>query len=121
MKGLSHCVPGIRIEWCKSRARALRWAEKVELLQEEMCRVLQFLKWQADWWDSRRDTVSYSEGLCAYAARQANIRRCMADHFRHLWVPFISPDSLTDSPASSLPLPDLMMPDMALPELADLL
>ncbi|KAG1853790.1 hypothetical protein C8R48DRAFT_610437 [Suillus tomentosus] len=112
---------GVRIEWCKSRARALRWAEEVELLQEEMRRVLQFLKWQADWWDSRRDTVSYSEGLCAYAARQANIRHCMADHFRHLWAPFISPDSLTDSPASSLPLPDLMMPDMALPELADLL
>ncbi|KAG0691527.1 hypothetical protein DFH29DRAFT_1010861 [Suillus ampliporus] len=38
---------GVRIEWCKSRARALRWSEEVELLREEMRRVLQFFAWQA--------------------------------------------------------------------------
>ncbi|KAF9231029.1 hypothetical protein BU15DRAFT_90993 [Melanogaster broomeanus] len=37
----------MRIEWCKARARANRWAEEVELLSEEMRRVLAFLKWQA--------------------------------------------------------------------------
>ncbi|KAG2030597.1 hypothetical protein BDR03DRAFT_1016987 [Suillus americanus] len=44
---------GVRVEWCKARARAMRWAEEVELLQEEMCRVLQFFWWQATWWDER--------------------------------------------------------------------
>lgn len=38
-----------RIEWCKSRARASRWAEEVELLQEEMRRVAEFLSWHAAW------------------------------------------------------------------------
>ncbi|KAG1780019.1 hypothetical protein EV702DRAFT_1024321 [Suillus placidus] len=56
--------------------------------------VLQFLKWQADWWDAHCDTAAHNEGLCAYAARQADIRRCMAGRFCHLWVPFISPESL---------------------------
>ncbi|KAG2354774.1 hypothetical protein BDR07DRAFT_1545883, partial [Suillus spraguei] len=28
----------LRIEWCKSRARAMRWVEEVQLLQEEMRR-----------------------------------------------------------------------------------
>ncbi|KAF5375829.1 hypothetical protein D9615_008231 [Tricholomella constricta] len=30
------------IEWCKSKARSDRWSEEVELLQEEMRRVLEF-------------------------------------------------------------------------------
>ncbi|KAG2028626.1 hypothetical protein BDR03DRAFT_818726, partial [Suillus americanus] len=55
MDGVDGCadggdVDGVRVEWCKSRARALRWAEEVDLLQEEMRRVLQFFNWQANWW-----------------------------------------------------------------------
>ncbi|KAG2750254.1 hypothetical protein P692DRAFT_20421062 [Suillus brevipes Sb2] len=38
----------LRIEWC--RAQSMRWAEEVELLHEEMRRVLQFLRWHAAWW-----------------------------------------------------------------------
>ena len=41
---------GLRIEWCKSWARAMRFTEEVELLQEEMERVLRFLQWQENWW-----------------------------------------------------------------------
>jgi hypothetical protein len=40
----------LRVEWCKSRARAMRFTEEVELLQEEMMRVLRFLEWQEAWW-----------------------------------------------------------------------
>ncbi|KAG2345649.1 hypothetical protein BDR05DRAFT_1013616 [Suillus weaverae] len=87
---------GVRVEWCKSRTRALRWAEEVELLQEEMRHVLQFLEWQADWWAARCDTAAHNEGLSAYAARQADIRHCMAGHFCHLWAPFISPDIMNE-------------------------
>ncbi|KAG1781169.1 hypothetical protein EV702DRAFT_1177489 [Suillus placidus] len=70
---------GVHVEWCKSHARALHWAEEVELLQEEMHCVLQFLEWQADWWTARHDTATHNE-----AARQANICRCMAGHFCYL-------------------------------------
>jgi hypothetical protein len=45
----------VRVEWCKARARAMHWSEEVELLQEEMRRVLQFFGWQATWWDSQRE------------------------------------------------------------------
>ncbi|KIK33973.1 hypothetical protein CY34DRAFT_98753 [Suillus luteus UH-Slu-Lm8-n1] len=63
---------GVRIEWCKSRARALRWSEEVELLKEEMRRVLQFFAWQAAWWEeqgNRRvgECTAHIEGLQAYA------------------------------------------------------
>jgi hypothetical protein len=69
-------LAGVRIEWCKARARALRWAEEVELLQEEMCRVLQFFDWQANWWEEQGrlqicQTAAHNEGLHAYAAQQA--------------------------------------------------
>ncbi|KAG1731230.1 uncharacterized protein EDB91DRAFT_1058930, partial [Suillus paluster] len=65
-------------EWCKSQARAMCWAEEIELLQEEMQRVLQFFNWQANWWDKQQDqlvceTVAQHEGLIAYANKQAHI------------------------------------------------
>ncbi|EMD36395.1 hypothetical protein CERSUDRAFT_18702, partial [Gelatoporia subvermispora B] len=40
----------MRIEWCKARARAARFKEECELLEEEMRRVLQFHRWQGDRW-----------------------------------------------------------------------
>ncbi|KAG1721861.1 uncharacterized protein EDB91DRAFT_1210239 [Suillus paluster] len=43
----------VRLEWCKARAHAHRWSEEVELLLEEMRRVIVFLKWQAAWWKER--------------------------------------------------------------------
>ncbi|KAG2105070.1 uncharacterized protein F5147DRAFT_746489 [Suillus discolor] len=78
---------GVQIEWCKSRARALQWLEEVELLREEMCRVLQFFAWHGAW---------------------------LADHFRVLWTPFLSPEGLIDAPPqlSKHSLPNLMIPDI---------
>ncbi|KAJ7026189.1 hypothetical protein C8F04DRAFT_1212668 [Mycena alexandri] len=66
----------LRIEWAKTRARSLRWTEEVDLLEEEMRRVLQFLTWRAGWWEEqigRRGLPegSQREGETAYAARQA--------------------------------------------------
>ncbi|KAF9467072.1 hypothetical protein BDZ94DRAFT_1329986 [Collybia nuda] len=40
------------IEWCKSRARAMRFIEEIELLSVEMAWVIHFLKWRATWWRS---------------------------------------------------------------------
>ncbi|KAG1812886.1 uncharacterized protein BJ212DRAFT_1448064 [Suillus subaureus] len=80
---------GIHVEWCKSRARALYWAEEVELLQEEMRRVLQFFDWQANWWDKQQDqiiceTVAQCKGLVAYTHKQGHIQWQLASHFRAL-------------------------------------
>ncbi|KIK42783.1 hypothetical protein CY34DRAFT_58396, partial [Suillus luteus UH-Slu-Lm8-n1] len=82
---------GVRVEWCKSRARAARWAEEIDLLREEMRRVLHFLDWQANWWDDQQDrrdceTPAEHEGMVAYANKQADIRRRLAERFRLLWA-----------------------------------
>ncbi|KAG2123716.1 hypothetical protein BD769DRAFT_1628906 [Suillus cothurnatus] len=98
----------LRIEWCKSRARANRWAEEVELLQEEMRRVASFLSWHAGWWEEQanRRTVlpaPEQEGIQGYAKRQAALRRAMRDRFEKMWsvVPALLQPML---PAISLPV-----------------
>ncbi|KAG6828010.1 hypothetical protein H0H92_009670 [Tricholoma furcatifolium] len=85
-------------EWCKSRARAMRFAEEVDLLNEEMHRVLRFLEWKRNSWLSKADFWSQQpigptprgEGLIAYAHRQAGFQVAMASHFRQLWLPIPS-------------------------------
>lgn len=82
--------PAIRVEWCKTRARANRWSEEVELLFEEKRRILQFLGWHAGWWLSKAtarltDNPELNEGLIAYAGRQAALRRKLAKSFAHTW------------------------------------
>ncbi|KAG0695048.1 hypothetical protein DFH29DRAFT_985048 [Suillus ampliporus] len=97
---------GLRIEWCKSRARANRWAEEVELLQEEMRRVADFLSWHAGWWEeqaNRRTTLAApeQEGIEGYAKCQAALHRAMRDRFQKMWsvVPALLEST---SPAISL-------------------
>lgn len=68
----------------------MRWTEEVELLQEEMRRVLQFLLWQAEWWEQQASRIAgssreHTEGVVAYAMRQASIRRLMRAHCIKLW------------------------------------
>ncbi|KAG1791580.1 uncharacterized protein HD556DRAFT_1240578 [Suillus plorans] len=70
----------LRIEWCKSRTRAKRWVEEVQLLREEMRRVTAYLSWHATWWDAQADRrtglePAEVEGLRGYAKRQAAVRR----------------------------------------------
>ncbi|KAG0695574.1 hypothetical protein DFH29DRAFT_264856 [Suillus ampliporus] len=71
-----NALEDMRIEWCKARARVMCWAEEVELLKEEMRRVLQFFEWDAQCWDewglgnTLQDTDE-REGRTAYAKRQA--------------------------------------------------
>lgn len=82
---------GLRIEWCKARARADRWSEEVLLLLEEMRRVIEFFWWQSRWWNERGAAVVsssayYQEGALAYAERQASLRLMMANHCQRLWI-----------------------------------
>jgi hypothetical protein len=100
----------------------MRWAEEVELLDEEMRRVLKFFDWQANWWvlqgDRRTEVdVECLEGIRAYATKQANIRRAFIDHFQILWSPFLSSDGTTLSNIDSDYTADLL--DLSAPPLPE--
>ncbi|KAJ7592036.1 hypothetical protein C8J56DRAFT_781105 [Mycena floridula] len=80
----------MRIQWLKYRARAMRWEEEVELLQEEMRRVNVYLLWQASSWRKKGDDfVSSSqridEGAKAYAQRQSSMYTAMQARNVYLW------------------------------------
>ncbi|KAJ7260647.1 hypothetical protein C8J57DRAFT_1636746 [Mycena rebaudengoi] len=92
----------LRIEWAKTRARSLRWSEEVQLLEEEMRRIVQYLEWQANWWTMRvglrEDKINerQQEGYRAYALRQALLKRSLAASFTKKWEPLTlrCPESL---------------------------
>lgn len=55
----------LQVEWAKVRVRKQRWEEEVLLVQEEMCRVLQFHLWKSQWWQgqaNRRQSQDASGG-----------------------------------------------------------
>ncbi|KAG0693366.1 hypothetical protein DFH29DRAFT_985501 [Suillus ampliporus] len=103
---------GVRVEWCKAQAREMRWAEEAKLLHKEMCHVLQFLWWQATWWDEQgnqhvEENEGCLEGIRAYAAKQGNICHTFTDHFQTLWV-LSGADHTANLPdLSALPPPDI--------------
>ena len=84
-------IPGLRCEWAKSKARAARWAEEVQLLVEEMRRVIAYLDWKAKWWREQGDArlgeleADIADGVSAYAAKQAHIYTSMARSFAATW------------------------------------
>ncbi|KAH9913407.1 uncharacterized protein B0H18DRAFT_960370 [Fomitopsis serialis] len=85
----------VRIEWCKARARAMRWDEECQLLSEEMRRVLAFFKWHIQWWLHHAgrqvweapvgNTTEHAEGRRAYARRQADVRQALHDYCVGAW------------------------------------
>ncbi|KAN0105342.1 hypothetical protein V8E52_011131 [Russula decolorans] len=80
----------LRCEWVKSKARADRWNEEVQLVKEEMRRVLAFLEWKAVWWTEEGGgklgvTPDIADGIRAYAAKQASINRKLAQSFEMHW------------------------------------
>ena len=83
----------LRVEWTTSFARLERWAEEVDLLQEEMRRVVVFLEWRSKDWlakvDVRREGLAsgVQSGLGAYAKKQAAVYHDLAVSFAKLWRP----------------------------------
>jgi len=83
----------MRVEWATSFVRRERWAEEVQLLQEEMRRVVAFLEWKSTDWRSKREARSASvapdiqSGLDAYARKQAAVYHDLAVSFSILWRP----------------------------------
>lgn len=88
----------LKIEFCKSKARADRWTEEVQLLVEEMRRVLAFFESRATDWDGHTGEKTWSaargdvgadcaliEGRRAYAQDQAAQFRGMREYCQNLW------------------------------------
>ncbi|PBK62569.1 hypothetical protein ARMSODRAFT_1024770 [Armillaria solidipes] len=75
----------LRIEWCKTRARAHRWQEEVILVLEEMKRVKAFFAWEARTWLERAAREDVLEGERGYALRQADMHCHMRDHCSRCW------------------------------------
>jgi hypothetical protein len=85
-------VEALRLEWAKTRARAWRWTEEVDLLEQEMDRVGRFLRWKETWWmeiqDQRPSVLEdsiLSKGFTAYARRQSEIQRHLRLRFEGNW------------------------------------
>ncbi|KAF9777678.1 hypothetical protein BJ322DRAFT_1025606 [Thelephora terrestris] len=83
----------VRHEWMTSRARADRWEEESDLLQEEMRRIVMFLEWKSTWWCGRVGSRSCSvtadvqHGIDSYARKQANSYHELAVSLASQWLP----------------------------------
>ncbi|THU87303.1 hypothetical protein K435DRAFT_681856 [Dendrothele bispora CBS 962.96] len=47
-------MDAVQVEWCKSRARMLRWKEEVILLVEEIHRMQEFSLSKGKWWEGQK-------------------------------------------------------------------
>lgn len=68
----------------------MRWTEEVVLLREEMRRVVAYHSWHIGWWKEQATrwpdlSAPETEGMMAYAERQASLRSTMRDFCRHTW------------------------------------
>ncbi|KAF8897005.1 hypothetical protein CPB85DRAFT_1440109 [Mucidula mucida] len=84
----------IKIEWCKARARMLRWEEEIELLLEEMRRVAVYGNWKAAWWRARANahpnaSVALREGITGFATRAAIWEEARVHEVEEKWQPLI--------------------------------
>lgn len=80
----------LRVEWVKARARAAWWSEEVDLLWEEMRRVLVTLCHCVNIWEQHVNKhlhVDHQlvEGITAYAGYQAHLHRALASRFEAMW------------------------------------
>ncbi|KAJ7627908.1 hypothetical protein DFH06DRAFT_909260, partial [Mycena polygramma] len=77
---LTICRTGVRVEWSKAKARKIRWVEEVQLLREEMKRVLRMLRTIQREWIARAEQwgnidQELADGLKAYAMRQVYVHQ----------------------------------------------
>ncbi|KAJ7916080.1 hypothetical protein B0H13DRAFT_2231764 [Mycena leptocephala] len=87
-----------------ARARHMRWGEEVDLLEEEMRRVLQFLQWRSDWWMEQVGRRGLAEGAqlegeTAYAVRQAGVQMELHRLFTKDWEATLEDGSAEDDEA----------------------
>lgn len=82
----------VRVEWCKAWARSRRWTEEVNLLLEEMRRVVAFHEYKVKWWKERCDglgciwpSVDHAEGARAYASEHAAMHEDLITQCKLVW------------------------------------
>lgn len=84
----------LRVEWAKSKARALRWWEEVVLLSEEMRRVIAYSQAKRLEWQSIAEQRSINEpgmdtmlreGIAAYAYEHAAMEERIAKDLEKKW------------------------------------
>lgn len=98
-----------RYEWMTCQARADRWKEEEELLQEEMRRVVVYLEWKSQMWSDRVGirvglcTPDIQNGINAYAHRQSNTYNEIAVLFSSQWLPYLNACGLKTEWAKTLP------------------
>ncbi|KAF7315023.1 CxC2 domain-containing protein [Mycena indigotica] len=86
----------VRVEWSKARARRARWNEEVELIREEMKRVLRSLRFAQNEWAARATSArlfvdpEVANGLRAYALRQVELHKRIAEGFYTEWRKSVS-------------------------------
>ena len=99
----------VRYEWMTCRARADRWMEEEELLQEEMRRVIVYLEWKSHAWTEKIGvragscTPDIQHGIDAYARKQANTYHELAVSFAGQWLPYFSVSGLGTKWAAEFP------------------
>ena len=99
----------VRHEWMTCRARADRWEEEEVLLQEEMRRVISYLRWKSRTWSEKVGiragscTTDIQRGADAYACKQANIHSEMAMTFARQWLPYLKTCGFNTEWATELP------------------
>ena len=82
----------LRVEWLRCRARAARWKEEIQLLEEEMRRSIEFCRWSASWWEGQaslraRTTLPHvAEGIATYAFEQAHDERQREQKWAAKWT-----------------------------------
>ena len=97
----------LRVEWTTSFARLERWKEEVELLEEEMRRVVMFLERKSQDWLAKVEapcgntTPDIESGLKAYAGKQAAIYHNIALSFTKCWRPTLVSYNLEHSWATA--------------------
>ncbi|KAF8978718.1 hypothetical protein BDQ17DRAFT_1338614 [Cyathus striatus] len=71
-----------------------KWNEELQILMEEMRRVVKFCEWKSEWWmmkanerSVKNDTVQ--QGLVAYAYKQSELANDLATSCAHTWLPLL--------------------------------
>ncbi|GJE98768.1 CxC2 domain-containing protein [Phanerochaete sordida] len=114
----------LRMEFLRTRSRHYRYMEEVGYVVEEKRRVIETLEKESLAWDRREGGARSTscailrQGLSAYAAKQAAIRRGLSAKFSRIWADkvdvsqIVSMDEDTQPPTESLcPDPDaIVMP-----------
>lgn len=79
----------MRVEFLKARARCHRFGEEIRLIKEEQRRTFVSLEHAALKWDAlvpaEHENPDTRDGLAAYAAEQADIRRSLVQTYRKIW------------------------------------